>query len=183
MVSAAREEISLERCFAPWEGHEPCVCAPVPLHVPAPWGLWDRGQWGLALQGRAGGLSGRERTFIVPNSQCRAQDFVQWHVGRQQAEQGGVAVHQGWYRRAELHPSQENNPVDPTAKKSQGRASATMGKMGETKARKGKTQMRSWEENINSCFKQHIQLSHKGLKCYRGQGARSERQMGAMKPH
>lgn len=84
---------------------------------------------------------------------------------------------------AELHPSQENNPVDPTAKKRQGRASATMGKVGETKARKGKTQMRSWEENINSCFKQHIQLSHKGLKCYRGQGARSERQMGAMKPH
>lgn len=70
--------------------------------------------------------------------------------------------------------------MDTTAKKSQCSASAMMGKVEETKARKGKTQKGIWEEDINSCSKQHIQFSHRG-RYYRGQGALSERQVGAMK--
>lgn len=112
-------------CFTRRRARALCLCS-VPLHVPAPWGPWDRGQLGLALQGgqagqgRAGGLSGRERTFIIPSSRYSAQGFVQWHWG------GSKLSREEWLWTgdctggAELHPNQENNPMDPTAKESQG---------------------------------------------------------------
>lgn len=74
----------------------------------------------VARQGRAGGLSGRERTFIIPSSRYSAQGFVQWHWG------GSKLSREEWLWTgdctggAELHPNQENNPMDPTAKESQG---------------------------------------------------------------
>lgn len=139
-----------------------------------------------AVQGRAGQgrrplcCSGRERTFIISSTQCSAQDFVQRHLGGSKLSREGWICTRDYTGGSEIHQKQANNPMDTTAKKSQCSASAMMGKVEETKARKGKTQKGIWEEDINSCSKQHIQFSHRG-RYYRGQGALSERQVGAMK--
>lgn len=57
----------------------------------------------------------------------------------------------------EVKPSKTREPSHASnSEMSQCSDSDTVGKVGETEARKGKTQKGIWEEEISSCSKQHI---------------------------
>lgn len=83
-----------------------CLCL-IPLHVPAPWDPWDRGQRVLALQGRAGqeaSLAGKGHLL----SQALSAVLRTWGGSKLSREQWLCT--RGGTGGAELQPKQENNP-------------------------------------------------------------------------
>lgn len=120
----------------------PQLCS---LRVPALWGHWDRGQWDLALQrwpckaGQEASLllwQGKDIYYVKQSVQCSGLCSVA--LGSSKLSREGWICARDYTGGSEIHQNQENNPI--LAKKSQCSASAMLGKVQETKARKGKTQ-------------------------------------------